>query len=88
MSNINTILSALDNLTEKNSFEVYLPSLKRGVMFKPLTAGQQHLLYLCVSDNVVYHSKFIFITYDIIKENCLEQDLIDKLTVIDRIVIL
>jgi hypothetical protein len=88
MSNIDSFLSTLNTLSEKNSFEVYIPSLKRNVLFKPITTGQQRSLYLCISDNSLFRTKFISTTFQIIKDNCTEPNLLQKLTVIDRIAIL
>jgi hypothetical protein len=88
MTNITNTLSLLNTLTEKNSFEVLIPSLKRNVKFKPLTTKQQKLFYSCLTDNVLYGTKFIIATYLIIKDNCYEPEIIDTLTVIDRLAIL
>lgn len=88
MSNIKEVLAALNALSEKNSFEVFLPSLKREVKFKSLTAKQQKYFYECVKDNVVFNTKFVIATYNIIKENCFELDIVDRLTVVDRAFIL
>ena len=78
MSNINDILSTLNQLSEKNSFKVYIPSLKREVAFKPLTSGQQKLFYLCVSDNL-FNSKFITSAFEIFYENPKDHMDTDKL---------
>ena len=88
MSNIDGFLKTLNTLSEKNSFEIYIPSIKRNVIFKPITTGQQRSLYLCIADNNLFRTKFILTTFQIIKENCTEPELISKLTVIDRLAIL
>lgn len=88
MSNYNTFLTTLNTVAEKNAFEVYIPSLARNVKFKPVTAKQQKNFYSCIQDNVLFETKFIIVTYNIIKENCLEPDLVNKFNVIDRICIL
>lgn len=87
MSRINEILTALKTYTEINAIDIYVPSLKRTIKFKPLTGGQQKSFYTCLSDNTVFKTKFIMHTYDIIKENCLE-DVLELLTVLDRTAIL
>lgn len=87
MNRINELLAALKAYTEINAIDVYIPSLKRTAKFKPLTGGQQKSFYNCARDNVVFKTKFVLLTYDIIKENCLE-DIIDSLTVLDRTAIL
>lgn len=88
MANINEILAALKAQSEKNAFGVYVPSLKRELKFKPLTGKQQKSFYGCLADNIAFRTKFILLTYDIIKENCLEPETVDILTVLDRSVIL
>lgn len=88
MQNINDFISALNTLSEKNSFEVYIPSLKTNVPFKALTTGQQRLLYLCVTDNLLYRTKFVLATYQIIEENCLQKDYIKQFNILDRLIIL
>jgi len=87
MANINTVLATLNAISDKNSIDVFLPSLQRVVKFKPLTAKQQKGFYACIVDNVLFDTKFVLNTYQILKENCTE-DIIDNLTIIDRIVIL
>jgi len=87
MSNINELLKTLKTYTELTAIDVYIPSLKREVKFKPLTAGQQKSFYNCLTDNVVFKTKFIILTYEIIRDNCLE-DIVESLTITDRLAIL
>ena len=88
MSNIADVLKALEEINEKSSFNIFIPSLKREVKFKPLTTKQQQSLYTCVKDNFVYSTRFVIVTSNIIIENCYEPDVLKDLTIIDRIVIL
>ena len=67
---------------------MYIPSLKRDVKFKPITTKQQQSFYTCLVDNIIYNTRFIITTYNVIKESCTEPDIIDSLTIIDRLVIL
>jgi hypothetical protein len=83
-----TTTSALQKIILKNAFTVYVPSLKREVKFTPITVSQQKKLYECASDNLVFQTKFIVATYEIIKENCLEPELVDGFNVFDRISVL
>ena len=88
MANITDTIALFNTLTEKNAFGVYVPLLKREVLFKPLTTKQQKSFYACLTDNVVYGTKFVIATFNIITENCLEPEIINQLTVIDRLAIL
>jgi hypothetical protein len=88
MPNVNDFLASLNTLAEKNSIDVYLPTLQRSVKFKSVTAKQHKSLYTCVRDNVIYNTKFFILTHDIIKDNCLEPDVIKQLTIIDRVFVL
>jgi len=88
MADINSILSSLNNINVKNTFSVFIPSLKREVKFKPLTTKQQQSFYGCIADTVPFNTRFIIATFNAIKENCTEPDVINQLNVIDRVVIL
>lgn len=88
MANINEILAALNTYTESNAYDVFIPSLKRNVKFKPLTGKQQKAFYDCFADNIVFRTKFVILSYNTIKENCLEPNLVDSFNVIDRSAIL
>lgn len=88
MSNYNAFLSALNDIAEKSAFEVYIPTIKRNVKFKPVTAKQQKSFYTGIQENTLFNTQFIVTTYNIIKENCLEPDLVDGFNIIDRISIL
>lgn len=88
MSNVNDFIASLNAIAEKNSIRVFLPSLQRVVRFKPINAKQHKSIYSCAKDNVIYNTKFIITTYNIIKENCLEPDVISELNIIDRTYIL
>ena len=88
MANVNDIVQAFNELSERNSFDIFIPSLKRNVKFKPLTSKQQKSFYACLVDSALYSSRFVIASFEIIKENCLEPDIINTLTTIDRIVIL
>lgn len=88
MNNIQNILDALKEYANKNILQVYIPSLKKEVGFRPITGAQQKKLYDAGYDNLVFRTKFIIATYEIIAENCLEQDITNELNVLDRLAIL
>jgi len=88
MSNVQTVLDLLKELSVKNSVSIFIPSLNREVKFRPITGAQQKKIYDSGYDNIVFRTKFILATYDIIVENCLEPDITNELNVIDRLSIL
>jgi hypothetical protein len=88
MASITNIISSLNSITEKSSFNVYIPSLKREVKFKPLSTKQQQSFYSCVVDIVPFYTRFIIATFNIISENCTEPAIIPQLNIFDRLVIL
>ena len=88
MSDIQSVLDLLQDFSEKNTIQIFIPSLNREVGFKLITGAQQKRIYETGYDNVVFRTKFIIATYDIIVENCLEPDITNEFNVIDRLSIL
>lgn len=82
--NINDILGTIKDIQDKNVYPVYIPSLKKNVMFKEMTTKQEKCLVKTIVDNPIYNSEFIFAIREIIKENCAEDINIDDLTIIDK----
>lgn len=82
--NINDILNALKEVQDKNVYSVYIPSLKKNVLFKEMTTKQEKMVVKTIVDNPVYNSEFIFVIREIIKQNCAEELDIDSLTLIDK----
>ena len=88
MSDYNNILSVLDTISKDNTLAFYVPSLKRDVMFKGITTGQQKALLTAAVDNPVFQTRFIMAAYGIIVENCTEKDILPALTSLDSMAIL
>jgi len=88
MSKINELVATLNAITDKNIFEIYIPSLKRTVKFRPLTAKQQRAFYTCVNEKTVFNTQFILTTFNIIKGCCTESNLIPVFNIFDRAAIL
>lgn len=85
---VQDILDAINEANDKNVYSVYVPSLKRDVLFRELNTGQEKMLIKSVVDNPVYNTEFIFAIRQIMKENCAERDInIDDLTLIDKLAI-
>jgi len=82
-SNYNNILSILDAINNESTKSVYIPSLKREVLFKSISTGQQKSILKAAVDNPVFQTRFTIAFYEIIQENCLEKEIIPTLTTID-----
>ena len=83
-NNFDTALSRLKEKNESRTVDIWLPSLKRGGIFKRLNLNQQkQLIRTSINENVL-KLDFNISMYDIIKQNCVSEDVIvDELTVID-----
>lgn len=64
--------------------DLYIPSLKRTAKFKHLTAGQQEKFIQALVDNPSIQAKFTTTLIDVIRENCEEKEIFNKLTTIDK----
>jgi hypothetical protein len=82
----NDALKILDNAsTEGFTTNVWIPSLKRNVLFKEINAKQQKKLLQCALDSSIAKSTFPKTFYQIVKENCLEENISSTFTIIDKI---
>jgi len=86
-STVNEILSALKQIDETTSFYVYIPSLNREIKFKQLNTQQFKHILKTVIDSPIHNTQFIITFNSIIKENCLDQIDIEKLTILDKLLI-
>jgi hypothetical protein len=81
-------LKILDNATtEAFTTSVWIPSLKRNVSIKEISAKQQKKLLQSALDSSIAKSTFAKTFYQIIKENCLEENIFSTFTVVDKICI-
>jgi len=83
-SNIADILKQLDTISAENGIDVYLPSQKRSVKFRPLNLKQQKSLLSSSIDESLTKLSFNSTFYNIIKENILDTVNPDLLLTIDR----
>ena len=72
VKNINDILNVMNRANEVFSYEIWIPSLQKDVMFREMTTSQQKRLIKSVIDSPIYNTEFIFAISQIIKENCAE----------------
>jgi hypothetical protein len=79
------ILASVSELNKKQITEIYVPSLKRELSFRPLTVKQQKSLLSSGVDVEVENLTFSNTINDIILENCLSNK--DKIKLTDRAMI-
>lgn len=83
--NIEDLVSMMDRVNGLAVYPVYVPSLKRDVMFKEMNAAQERSIVKTIIDNPAYNIGFLTILCQIIKENCMDSSVdIDSLTLIDK----
>lgn len=84
-----SILDALKELDQQNTFALEIPSLQKKVSFKQLSTEQLKSILKTVVDSPIYNSQFITTINKIIKENCVSENInIEQFTIYDKILIL
>ena len=84
----NQAISSLEQISNSFVVDVWIPSLKRDILFKQLDAKQQKEILSSVMDTSVYNTSFIKTFYNIIKENISDKTIdINDLTLIDKLCI-
>jgi len=84
---VNDILNMMNRASEVFSYEIFIPSLNRNIMFREMNTSQQKRLLKAIIDSPAYNTEFIFTLRQIFEENCTEKIEIDKLTIFDKMVI-
>lgn len=84
---VNEVLDLLKEIDKTTAFTVYIPSLKREVKFKQLNTQQFKQILKTVIDSPLHNTQFIITFNSLVKENCLEDIDIEKLTVLDKLLI-
>jgi hypothetical protein len=88
MGSLEDVLGLMDRVNEVFAYEVWVPSLKKRVMFREINTNQQKRLIKSIIDSPIYNTEFIFTLRKIIKENCVDSSIdVDKLTLIDKLII-
>lgn len=87
MSNQNAkaIIESLKRHNEETlSKDIYIPSIGRDVHFHPFTTKHHNMLLESTLDNPVFTGVFYQKVYEIIKELCVEKDIVDSINVFDK----
>ena len=87
VKNVNEILNLMNRVNETFAYEIWIPSLQKEVMFREINTSQQKRLIKSVIDSPIYNTEFIFAITQIIKENCIEDIIVDDLTILDKLFI-
>lgn len=88
MGSLEDVIGIMDRVNEVFSYEVWVPSLKRNVMFREINTNQQKRLIKSIIDSPIYNTEFIFTLRKIIQENCMDSSIdVDQLTIIDKLMI-
>jgi hypothetical protein len=83
--NFDKALLELTEIVNSYTFDVWIPSLDRSVLFQEINAAQQKQILTGSMDTSIYSKKFNSALFDIIKTNCSED--ISLFTVLDKVVI-
>jgi hypothetical protein len=88
-TDIKDIINLIQGLDNETNFSFLIPSLQKEVKFKQLTTEQLKRLLKTVIDSPVYNTEFIKTFNSIIKENCLEKDIItENFTIFDKLLLI
>lgn len=84
-----SILEALKEIDQLNTFNLEIPSIQKKVSFKQLSTEQLKFILKTVVDSPIYNSQFITTFNKIIKDNCVTENVnTDQFTVYDKTLIL
>jgi len=88
VGSLESVIDIMNRVNEVFSYEVWVPSLNKNVMFREINTNQQKRLIKSIIDSPVYNTEFIFTLRKIIQENCVDTSIdIDQLTIIDKMLI-
>ena len=86
---VQDVLQLLKDLDQTNSFEVYLPSLQRPVLFKQLNTEQLKKILKTIIDSPIHNTEFTITFNSIIRDNILDASVnVEELNVFDKTLIL
>jgi hypothetical protein len=89
IDNVQDVLQLLKELDKTNSFEIYLPTLQKKVLFKQLNAEQLKKLLKTIIDSPIHNTEFITTFNEIIKENILDESVdVNSLNIFDKVLII
>lgn len=85
---LNEIISSIKKANKSFAYSVWLPSLKKEVLFKEINTSQQKALLKSMINSPISNSEFIYALKQIIQENCVDDKInINQLTILDKLFI-
>jgi thiol-disulfide isomerase/thioredoxin len=86
--NINDLIKIINKANDNFSYEIYIPSLEKNVLFREINTAQQKKLVKSIIDSPVFNTEFIFALKSIIEENCADNTVnVNELTIYDKLLI-
>ena len=86
-TNVNDILSALEDIRNKTTYAIYVPSKGREHMFKEISTAQEKRLVKSIIDNPIFGTQLIYTLREMIVENSADPLDVDSLTILDKLAI-
>jgi hypothetical protein len=87
--NIQDVLQLLKDLDKTSSFDVFIPTLQKTVLFKQLNTQQLKQLLKTIIDSPIHNTEFVTTFNSIIKDNILDPSVkVDALNIFDKVLIL
>lgn len=84
----NDAISLLKKSAETRGYNIWIPSLKQDVKFKPLNTLHHKKFVKILMDTSMFNTALNLHVYDIIKQTCLDESVnVDTLDIFDRIAI-
>lgn len=88
MEDLQSVIKLMERANETFAYAVWVPSLKKTVMFREINTSQQKRMIKAIIDSPVHNTEFIFALRDIIAENCIDTNIdVGSLTLVDKLFI-
>jgi hypothetical protein len=89
ITDFNSALSLINSLSDIFKLEIWIPSIRKNIIFKEMEARQQKQLLSVAMENSIYNNLFSEVFYNILKTNLIEtEDFklsdLDNLTIFDK----
>jgi len=87
-ANFNEAINLIKKSAESRSYDIWIPSLKRDVKFKPLNTLHHKKFVKILIDTSMFNTALNLHVYDIIKQTCIDETVVvDDLDIFDRLAV-